>query len=386
MPQMGKQNGCKLVGEDGAMATSLRLLLRFSMQELQELLECSVTTIGASYGQLYLERATDSAMDRVLAWGSPPPDVDHHRLAQRVILDSQVAVESASLPSGGPGEGQVTVGVPLEIEGRTRGALLVGFEAGDRRQPQDNHVGLALLLARLTAAWLCSAELRETLAQRQEHLDQLMRSTIEAQEAEREWICLEVHDGVAQTLTSAFQHLQAYEAMPVSRLKEAQPHLRRAAALVRQAIGECREVINSITPSPLSELGLVATLRQELRRFEEDNGCPVQFEGPKTRLPREMEVALYRIVHEAVTNVKKHAHAQSLQVEIQQQRSRVSIRVKDSGVGFDPNLPQGSDRGRGLLSMRKRAEILGGVCEVKSQPGQGTEVIVDVPLLPVNGA
>jgi signal transduction histidine kinase len=211
-----------------------------------------------------------------------------------------------------------------------------------------------------------------------------MRSTIEAQEAEREWICLEVHDGMAQTMVSAFQHLQAYEAMPVSRLKEARPHILRAAALVRQAIGECREVINSITPAPLSELGLEATLRQELRRFEEDTGCSVQFNAPKTRLPREMEVALYRIVHEAVTNVKKHARSKSLDVEMHQERGRVSIRVKDSGVGFDPNLPQRS--GRGLMSMRKRAEILGGVCEVKSQPGQGTEVIVDLPLLPGNGA
>jgi signal transduction histidine kinase len=354
----------------------------------RELLESSLAAMGATCCQVYLTGGEDGGIAQAAAWGKDLPGNESVRLAQQVILDGQVVVvESPAPPSAAepPGSG-VAVGVPLEVEGQTRGAVLIGFPGSNNGQPAGGRVGLTLLLARLAAAYLRCAELKQTLVQREEHLDQLMRSTIEAQEAEREWICLEVHDGVAQTLASAFQHLQAYEAMPESRLKEARPHVLRAAALMRQAIGECREVINSITPAPLSELGLEATIRQELRRFEEDTGCSVQFNAPKTRLPRETEVALYRIVHEAVTNVKKHAGSKSLEVEMRQDRGRVSIRVKDSGVGFDLNLPQQSALGRGLFSMRKRAEILGGVCEVKSQPGQGTEVTVDVPLLPGNGA
>jgi signal transduction histidine kinase len=355
----------------------------------RELLESSLAAMGATCCQVYLTAGEDGGMAQAAAWGKDLPGNESGRLAQQVILGGQVVEVETSPPSAAepPGSG-VAVGVPLEVEGQARGALLLGFPGGEKGHPETDAVGLALLLARLIGAHLLCAELRQTLAQREEHLDQLMRSTIEAQEAEREWICLEVHDGVAQTMASAFQHLQAYEAMPESRLREARPHVLRAAALVRQAIGESREVINSITPGPLSELGLEATLRQELRRFEEDTGCSVQFDAPKTRLPRETEVALYRIVHEAVTNVKKHAQSKSLEVEMHQERGRVSIRVKDSGVGFDLNLTQqiALGRGRGLFSMRKRAEILGGVCEVKSQPGQGTEVTVDVPLLPGNGA
>ncbi len=364
------------------VATRLKLPPGISWREF---LQSSPAAMGATWGQVYLTTGADGAISRVAAWGEGLPAKEGARLAKQVILGGQVvapAPPAAAEPKGAP----VAVGVPLEVEGQTRGAVLIGFPASSKGHPQGDRVGLSLLLARLAAAYLRCAELKQTLAQREEHLDQLMRSTIEAQEAEREWICLEVHDGMAQTMVSAFQHLQAYEAMPVSQLKEARPHILRAAALVRQAIGECREVINSITPAPLSELGLEATLRQELRRFEEDTGCAVQFNAPKVRLPRDTEVALYRIVHEAVTNVKKHARSKSLEVEISQDRSTVSIRVKDSGVGFDPNLPRGGTLGRGLFSMRKRAEILGGVCEVKSQPGQGTEVIVDVPLLPVNGA
>lgn len=361
------------------LATYLKLPPGFSYGEL---LQSSLAAMGATGGRVYLTPSGDGAIAQVATWGDGLPGNDSARLALQVILGGRVVVVEE--PQGS----WAAVGAPLEVEGQTRGAVVVGFPAGYKSQPQGDHVGLTLLLARLAAAYLWCAELKQTLAQREEHLDQLMRSTIEAQEAEREWICLEVHDGVAQTMVSAFQHLQAYEAMPASRLREARPHVRRAAALVRQAIGECREVINSITPAPLSELGLVATLRQEFKRFEEDTGCSVRFNAPQTRLPREMEVALYRIVHEAATNVKKHARSKSLEVEIRQEGGWVSIRVKDSGVGFDPNLPQGRalSRGRGLLSMRKRAEILGGVCEVKSQPGQGTEVIVDVPLLPGNGA
>jgi signal transduction histidine kinase len=352
----------------------------------EELLQSCLTAIGASYGRVYLKDGTNGAVSPAAACGAGPPDRENARLAQEVLLSGQVVVDKPpSLVTAEPGEPGAAVGVSLDIEGQTRGALLVGFPAGDQVQPQGDRVRVTFLLARLIEEHFRSVELGQILAQREEHLDQLMRSTIEAQEAEREWICLEVHDGVAQTMASAFQHLQAYEAMPASRLNEARPHILRAAALVRQAIGECREVINSITPAPLSELGLVATLRQELRRFEEDTGCSVQLNAPKVRLPRDTEVALYRIVHEAVTNVKKHAQSKSLKVEISQDRSTVSIRVKDSGVGFDPNLPQGSALGRGLFSMRKRAEILGGVCEVKSQPGKGTEVSVDVPLLPGKG-
>ena len=356
---------------------------------LEEILQSSLQAMGASYGRVYLKERGDSAISSVAAYGSPLSSDEGTSLAERVVShDEVVVIEEEEASSYGLQEALPAVCVPLQIEGETRGALLIGFPDSKDGDTGSNREQLACLFVRLVGAHLLCAELRQTLAQTEQHLGQLIRSTIEAQEAEREWICLEVHDGVTQTLASAFQLLQAYEGTPVARLEEARPHVLRAAALVREAIRESREVVNSITPAPLSELGLVTTLRQGLRRFEEETGCQVQFNAPRVRLSREMEVALYRIVYEAVTNVRKHAHSNQLLVQITELEGRIAIRIKDWGVGFDPSLPEQSAIGRntGLFSMRKRAEILGGTCEIKTHPGQGTEVIVEVPLLPVMGA
>ena len=271
-----------------------------------------------------------------------------------------------------------------------RGTGASMLDSPRRRRDRSRGVapGTADLEARVMGLEVLCCELRQTLAERDEHLNQVIRSTIETQEAERESICLEVHDGVAQTLASAFQLLQAYEGTPSDRPEEARSHVLRAAALVRKAIRETREVINSITPSPLSELGLVTTLRQELRRFEEEARCRVEFDASRIRLAREMEVALYRIVHEAVTNVRKHAQSDRLMVRIKELDGRIAIQVRDWGVGFDPNLVERTAMGRttGLFSMRKRSEILGGTFKVETRPGHGTEVTVEVPLRPGQGA
>ena len=354
---------------------------------LEELLGYSLQAAGASYGKVYLKATGNGAFSLVAGYGARLPGNEDPRLAERVISNDEVVVieEEAVASSYGLAGALPAICVPLQIEDQTRGALLVGFPDSRDGHTESNRQQLARLVARLVGAELLCGELRQTLVQREEHLNQLITSTIEAQEAEREWICLEVHDGVTQSLASAFQLLQAYEGTAVEKLEEARPHVLRAAALVRQAIRESREVINSITPAPLSELGLVTTLRQELRRFEEETGCWVDFNAPRIRLPREMEVALYRIIHEAVTNVRKHANSNRLQVKMDEKGDQVAIRIKDWGVGFDPGLPERSAIGRstGLFSMRKRAEILGGSCEVKTHPHQGTEIIVVVPLLPV---
>jgi signal transduction histidine kinase len=156
----------------------------------------------------------------------------------------------------------------------------------------------------------------------------------------------------------------------------------RTVALVRQAIQEAREVINSLTPATLSDLGLVRTLRQELKQFEKDTGCKVEFEVDWPRLPQDTEIALYRIVHEAVANVRKHANSQKMRIELSHLPDRLVALIKDWGVGFDPSQQEliPTRHSAGLFSMHKRAELLGGTCDVNSAPGQGTEIKVEVPI------
>jgi signal transduction histidine kinase len=209
-------------------------------------------------------------------------------------------------------------------------------------------------------------------------------ANLEIQERERERIILEIHDGIAQTLASAFQHLQTVDNIGGLREEYSRQFFIRAMRLIRQAIQETRGIINRITPPTLDRLGLMPTLQQELKQLEKEMGYQVSFRiSTWPHLPRYMEFAIYRIIREAINNVRKHAKSPKLEVELRQEPERLVIRVKDWGIGFIPDQeePAASNRSTGLLSMRRLAEFLGGAFKITSSWGKGTEVKVDIPWL-----
>jgi two-component system sensor histidine kinase DegS len=208
-------------------------------------------------------------------------------------------------------------------------------------------------------------------------------STIEIQEAER--IILEIHDGPAQILTSAFQCLQTVDQIARPYFVQ-RPELdrlfTRAVGLVRQAVRETREIINGTVPAALEAYGLVTVVRQELERFEEETGCKVEFySGAWPNLHGQAELAIYRIIHEAVNNVRNHAQSPRLEIEMNQKGKRLLVRVKDWGIGFslEKLKPSPFSSSLGLLSMRRRTELLGGIFNISTAPGRGTEITVDIP-------
>ena len=212
-----------------------------------------------------------------------------------------------------------------------------------------------------------------------EQLHRLVGKTITAQEAERERICLEVHDGVAQTMASAFQYLQGME----SNLPADFPYvdlIDKAKAQMKHAIQEAREVINSLQPATLKDLGLIPTLRQEMHRIEEENGWKINFDALAQRFPPAIEIGLYRIIHEAITNIKKHTHTRGVDISILNDGQYINVLIKDHGKGFDKDSPDiVKKKGIGLISMRKRAELLQGTLSIESIRGQGTTVMIKIP-------
>jgi len=212
---------------------------------------------------------------------------------------------------------------------------------------------------------------------------QIPVSTIEIQEAER--IILEIHDGPAQTLTSAFQCLQTVDqiARPYFiQRPELDRLFSRVVGLVRQAIMETREIINGAVPAALEAHGLVAVVRQELMRFGEETDCRVEFYSSAwPTLHGQAELAIYRIINEAVNNVRKHAKSPRIEIEMNQKGKRLLVRVKDWGIGFPPDKLESSPSGNslGLLSMRRRTELLGGTFSISTALGKGTEITVDIP-------
>ncbi|MFQ5814322.1 MAG: GAF domain-containing sensor histidine kinase [Anaerolineae bacterium] len=360
----------------------------FEYGSVEKVLRTVVAAVEARCGAVILRDAENHSPSMVVSCG-PFPTLNRGMTVARWVANhgEPLALETRQQASPVPGltvdaaEELPLICVPIQSKDGTLGALQANVSSLAGDEDISHKLRTLRLAADFVGCILENARLHRELQQKEKDVTRLVKTSIKAQEAERERICLEVHDGVAQTLASAFQYLQTLENTPLYQMPEAKQLVTRAVGLVRQAIQEARDVINSLTPATLRDLGLVATLRQELKQFEAETGRKVEFESNLPRLSRDTEIALYRIVHEAVTNVKKHAHSRRMRIQLGHGEDRLIAQVKDWGVGFDVRQHDlaAASHGTGLFSMRKRAELLGGSCQVHSALGKGTLVQVEVP-------
>jgi two-component system sensor histidine kinase UhpB len=151
----------------------------------------------------------------------------------------------------------------------------------------------------------------------------------------------------------------------------------------------CAELIADLRPSQLDDLGLVAALQWYLQEFEAHYGIKTAFtfSGNRAqRLPQDLDIALFRITQEALTNIARYAGASLASVRLDVMPALIHLTVEDDGAGFDvvQVLPEtrrrGGTHGWGLLGIQERASLLGGQCEIVSQPGKGTRIGIRVPL------
>jgi two-component system sensor histidine kinase NreB len=209
--------------------------------------------------------------------------------------------------------------------------------------------------------------------------DPLVKEIMEAHEREREFIALEIHDNVLQTLASALHHTQIAYHDPENPVVVRQ-NLLKTLQLLRQSIEAAREVMGELKPTVLDRLGLVETLRYEIEQLKKEMGWQTRFQTEVSSIPKELELPLYRILKEAITNARKHSLSSFLSVRVWVHREPAALvaEVQDQGRGFDlSEVPL--DR-VGILSMRTRAKTLGGDCQVRSARGEGTTVTVRLPL------
>jgi two-component system sensor histidine kinase NreB len=222
--------------------------------------------------------------------------------------------------------------------------------------------------------------------QTEAELRRLPQRIIEAQEAERLRVARELHDGVNQIIASAKMRLRKVQDLSATLSPAAREILIRCDKLLVQALEENRRIAHNLRPSVLDDLGLVAacqTLCRELQlRTNLTVKCSIADLG--RRLPPTVELNLFRIVQEALNNLEKHAHARTVQLRLTAQDDSILLRIQDDGRGFDLDSAanKAQRRGIGLTNMRERAAALGGVCEVKSIPRQGTSLMVRIPLPP----
>lgn len=245
-------------------------------------------------------------------------------------------------------------------------------------------VGLGVLLLTSLYASRLEARLRvqmERDARMSRELQESAAKLIGAQEEERRTIARELHDEVGQVLTAIKVELSVAQRQIEAEGGSAAP-LAEVQTITDGALKTVRNLSQLLHPATLDDLGLAAAIDSSLRGLarRQEIRAELHQKGILDRLPREIELAAYRIVQEAITNVGKHANATQCHVHLTHYPDRLLIEVEDDGVGFveDTDRPIIA-RGLGLISVRERASRLGGTFNILSTPGHGTRLIVSLP-------
>jgi signal transduction histidine kinase len=254
--------------------------------------------------------------------------------------------------------------VPLVHQGRTVGELDLALPTGglgprvrtmlDELVRQTAQVAHAVLL--------------------QEEVQRSRESIVSSREEERRRLRHDLHDDLGPGLAATAMQLEAVGELLERDPARAERMLDQAADYLRGTVAEVRRIVDDLRPAALGDLGLVGAVQAHATRLA-DGGLEVTVDAPDdlSDLPAAAEVAAFRIVGEAMTNVARHARATRVRVAIRHRAGRLELCVEDDGIGVRPGAPTGV----GLGSMHQRAAELGGTCEVVG--GAGTTVRATLP-------
>lgn len=252
-------------------------------------------------------------------------------------------------------------------------ALLDTIEKADQLVNQ-----VTTVISYLTSDLKKVGEALETARQKQEFAIQI----IHAQEEERKRLSRDIHDGPAQMLANVLLRSGLIEKTFAQRgPNEALSELSQLKVMVRNALLEVRRIIYDLRPMALDDLGLIPTLRKYVTTvMEYEEGVTIHFmnNGTEIRFDSTIEVAIFRLVQECISNALKHGNARDVWVKVEWLRDTMNIVVKDNGKGFDIN--QTKEKSFGIIGMRERIELLKGEMKIMSAIGNGTTVLFRIPL------
>jgi len=379
---------------------------------------------GSQFGFIGLITPDQTALDVVEVQGFHPTHkfYDHFRViplrpnifANVVLENHPVSTDDAladprrvGQPRGHP-RVRTFLGVPLRIREEPIGMIGVA----NRSLPYDiEHEHLLMTYAAQVAIVIRNAQLyeelvaakddleqkvahrtrelqraQEALAQKAAQLRQLFNETVDIQEAERQRIAQDMHDGINQLLIGAMLELKsARERLSAGNVVQADDALHSVQGTLRDVETEIKRVIYDLRPPTLDALGFVPALRRYIQDFKQYTqlNCVVEMEGEVVRLPGQVEVSIYRLFQEALQNVYNHARASSVEVNIAFTPDTLELSIRDDGCGFDlETVEKTSDGHFGLITMRERAKSLNGRLTIDAQPGRGACVTLAVPITP----
>ncbi len=273
-------------------------------------------------------------------------------------------------------EGYISwVCAPLKMEGEAIGVYHLGkFE---KRSFTSHDLALLEIIGNVVGASLSNAQLLKDLRRKEWELRRALHRSVDLQEDERKRLARELHDEIGQALTSILIRLKAIqgETQPdimISRLDD----LRELTA---QTIEELRRISMDLRPAALDNLGIIPALRWYIKQSSDTAGISIQFNGPdkSERYPAEIELILYRVAQEGITNAIRHGKAEKIEVTLERDARLIRLVIEDNGKGFNPYL---RDQGLGLVGMRERVELLDGRFQITAALGAGTKLWIEIPI------
>jgi PAS domain S-box-containing protein len=261
------------------------------------------------------------------------------------------------------------IGVPIMLDQKVVGVLSVATREPREFRPQDQQL-LELVADRL-APTFDRAKLIENVRLERERLEALSRRLVSLQEEERGRVARELHDEIGQLLTSLRMALQSG------------PSARQSVdEIVQDLFNRVRDISMSLRPPMLDDLGLASALQWHCERFTAQTGVRVDlsFSDRGRRFSPEIELAVFRIVQEALTNVARYAQVHEAHVAVRVVSGRLEVHVMDLGVGFEAQAAS-PGRSSGLTGMRERASLVNGRMSIHSEPGGGTRLLVRIPII-----
>lgn len=247
-------------------------------------------------------------------------------------------------------------------------------------------LGLAVAFLVTRYAGALEARIRqqhEQDLQNKSNLQRLSAQLLRAQEEERRTISRELHDGIGQALTAIKMDLSLAERNLGNPEKSAEP-IQDARAIADRTLQAVRDLSQLLHPAMLHDLGLPDTLDWYVRGFSRRTGIHSELirDRVEERMPAEVEVCVYRITQEGLTNVARHSKATTCRVYLQRLSHTLLVTIEDNGIGFEPEKLQPGEgrRGLGLLGIQERVATLGGIYRLESTPGHGTRISAELPV------
>lgn len=317
-----------------------------------------------------------NVLEPALSW-SPQQRREHgYAFAQHELLPRRAAVLDLADRIAALNEQELNGGDERleETFGRFRRRLLVVLAAT---------LSIGLLLAAVAASHILrlerqSAARYQQVVRAQTELKELSARLVKAQEEERRAISRELHDEVGQSLSALLMELGNLAAVAPRNLEPLQRHLESIRKLAESSVNVARNMSLLLRPSMLDDFGLLPALEWQAREISKRTGMAVSVDAAEIsdNLPDDHNTCVYRVVQEALHNCARHAQAHFVRIRVRQTARCILLSIQDDGKGFDARRV----RGLGLVGMEERVEHLRGTFQVKSEPGRGTVLEVELPL------